>query len=320
MWSEVSHTVYCLYQALSCLIVRVVSVFLPYSWRAKSVAGHVVLITGAGSGIGQLLACEMARLGAVIVVWDINEEGARKTVRLVQKSGGSAIYFICDIRDREAVYRTAKQVKSKVGKVDILVNNAGVVVGKNLMELSDEAIEDVFRVNAISHFWTTKAFLPDMLETRSGHIVSVSSLAGLQGLAQLTDYCSSKFASAGFYEALSVELKALGHDTINTTLVCPFFINTGMFEGAQSKIIPFLDPSYVADRIVKAIRLNEDQVIIPGWLHFLFYLKLTLPHMFMVWLTRLLGVERSMVNFCGRNRDPQQNRDPHQIGDQGNLS
>ena len=80
-----------------------------------------------------------------------------------------------------------------------------------------------------------KAFLPAMLERNQGHIVTVSSIAGLFGNTGLVDYCASKFAAVGFNEALSLELTKLGKDGVKTTIVCPYLMNTGMFEGVKVK-------------------------------------------------------------------------------------
>jgi all-trans-retinol dehydrogenase (NAD+) len=89
--------------------------------------------------------------------------------------------------------------------------------------------------NVVSLLQTVKAFLPYMLGKNSGHIVSIASSAGLFGVTGLADYCASKFAAVGFDESLRMELSALGKDGVHTTVVCPYFINTGMFDGVTSK-------------------------------------------------------------------------------------
>ena len=98
--------------------------------------------------------------------------------------------------------------------------------------------EHIYSVNGviICLFQTTKAFLPAMLEKNHGHIVSIASCAGLGGVRGLCDYCSSKFGAVGFQESLHMELKAINTD-INTTVVCPYYINTGMFDGVQTRCI-----------------------------------------------------------------------------------
>merc|ERR1712142_1260025 len=129
--------------------------------------------------------------------------------------------------------------KEEVGPVTILVNNAGIVSGTSVLDTPDSKIVKTFEVNILAHFWTIKAFLPDMIKHKLGHI----------GTNKLVDYCSSKFAAVGLDEAFRVELFVQGHsDYIKTTVVCPYYISTGMFAGVQSKIIPILVPEFVADK------------------------------------------------------------------------
>lgn len=109
-----------------------------------------------------------------------------------------------------------------------------------------------------------KEFLPDMLKLNKGHIVSISSLAGLVGVPGLGDYCGSKFAAFGIDESLRLELKNLKSNVV-TTCVCPFFINTGMFEGVKTNfpLLPMLDQEWVSNRIITAIRQEEPVLIVP---------------------------------------------------------
>ncbi|MBN3278688.1 RD10A dehydrogenase, partial [Polyodon spathula] len=163
--------------------------------KEKSVAGQVCLITGAGSGLGRLFAKEFARQRAVLVLWDINSQGNEETaemVRQIYREMDSTLpteevppfqpqvyTYVCDVGKRESVYLTAEKVRREVGDVDVLINNAGVVSGHHLLECPDELIERTMMVNCHAHFWTTKAFLPKMLEMNHGHIVTVASSLGL---------------------------------------------------------------------------------------------------------------------------------------------
>ena len=100
-----------------------------------------------------------------------------------------------------------------------------------------DKIELTFKVNTLAHFWTIKSFLPGMIEQKKGHIVNVASLAGFSGSPKLVDYCSSKFAAVGLDEALRLEVKHQNLDQyIKTTVICPFYISTGMFAGVDSKV------------------------------------------------------------------------------------
>ena len=160
---------------------------------------------------------------------------------------------------REAIYKAAKQTKSEVGVVSILVNNAGIVNGTALLDTSDERIIRTFDVNIMAHFWTIKAFLPDMISQKRGHLVNVASLAGHSGTNKLVDYCASKFAAVGLDESLRVELFVQGHgDTVRTTVICPYYINTGMFAGVQVASIKH----YTFTKTIRVMGCNGPMMVI----------------------------------------------------------
>nr|XP_021514907.1 short-chain dehydrogenase/reductase family 16C member 6-like [Meriones unguiculatus] len=123
----------------------------------KNVSGETVLITGAGSGLGRLLAIHFASHGANLVLWDINQEGNLETCRLAKEKGDVKVYaYKCDCSDRREVYRVADKVREEVGDVTILINNAGIVTGKPFLEIPDHMVEKSFLVNVMSHFWTKR--------------------------------------------------------------------------------------------------------------------------------------------------------------------
>ncbi|NXK38155.1 RDHE2 dehydrogenase, partial [Piprites chloris] len=278
--------------------------FLVVPRRKKNVSGEIILITGAASGIGRCLSLKFARLGATLVLWDINQEGLKETVRLARENGAARVHcYICDCSKRQDVYSVADQVKKEVGDVNILVNNAGIVTGKTFINCPDSLIEKTMQVNTMAHFWTYKAFLPAMIATNHGHLVSIASSAGLCGVTRLSDYCASKFAAVGFAESIDVEMRSLGKTGIKTTTVCPYIINTGMFDGVKTKwprVLPLLDPEYVAEKIVTAVRQNQEIVLIPRILYLLFALKGILPVKATVLLLDYFGALHLMDTFKGR--------------------
>ncbi|XP_055541727.1 estradiol 17-beta-dehydrogenase 11 [Wyeomyia smithii] len=244
----------------------------------KEIRGDVALVTGGGGGLGRLLAMRLTKLGAKVVVWDINQDGIDETVKIVQSLGGFCKGYIVDISNREEVYKCADKVREEIGEVSLLFNNAGVVSGRALLDTPDHLIERSFNVNIIAHFWTTKAFLPSMLERDHGHIVTIASLAGHVGISKLVDYCSSKFAAVGFDEALRIELEYMGAHGVFTTAICPYFIQaTGMFDDVNSRWVPTLDSNDVADKIIDAVRKNEKYAIIPGYLQLMLAIKWVFP-------------------------------------------
>lgn len=267
------------------------------AYRARNVSGKVVLITGGGSGIGRKMALRFAKLGARIVLWDVNKEGLAKVASEITALGGKASTNVVDVSDRELVYKTAKEV----GNIDILINNAGIVTGKNILDSPDHLLEKTVQVNTISHFWTIKAFLPNMVKNNEGHIVTIASAAGLTGVAGLVDYCASKFGAYGTAESLYMEVRKRGWN-IKTTVVCPFYINTGMFDGAKTRfswLLPILDEDYATDRIVLAIRRGEEQLNMPRMISITPIARI-LPNCWAARLMEFLGASDSMDDFKGR--------------------
>ncbi len=256
--------------------------------------GKTILITGGGSGIGRLLALGASERGAQVVIWDLSAEDA---AAVCGELSTPCSWQQVDVSDRDAVYTAAKEA----GDIDILVNNAGVVTGKGLLEASDEAITRTFAVNTLALYWTTRAFLPGMLRRNVGTVVTVASAAGLIGVAKQTDYSASKFAAVGFTESLRAELKKR-HSKVATLLVCPYYIDTGMFEGVQTRfplLLPILKPDYVAEKILRAIERGHQELLMPRLVR-----ATRLAHLFPVpvfdAIADLLGINDTMNNFTGR--------------------
>ena len=222
------------------------------------IQGRRALVTGAASGIGRMLAAELGAAGAKLVLWDIDEAGVQRAQDELLAVGCDVDAYTCDLSDRQSVQAAAAATLSDSGPIDILINNAGIVSGHNVLDISDADIERTFDVNVLALFWTVRAFLPSMLERDEGHIVTVASAGGLAGTAKLTDYCASKFAAVGFDESLRLELRKQG-SRVMTTIVCPFYIDTGMFDGVKTRfswLLPILKPEAVVRRMMKALRKN----------------------------------------------------------------
>ena len=263
-----------------------------------------VLVTGAASGLGRLMALEAVHRKARVTLLDRDAEGLERVYAGARDPNSVALPGVTPLRlDVNSPADIAAAVKT-AGDVTVVINNAGIVSGKPLLETSDEAIERTFQVNTLAHFWTVRAFLPGMLSRGRGHLVTVASVAGLAGTSRLSDYCASKFAAVGFDESLRVELKRQG-SPVRTTVVCPYFIDTGMFAGASTRfswLLPILQPDYVVRRIMTAIERNRSRLILPRFVLALPVARVLPPVLFDAVL-RLLGVSRSMDHFRGRQRD-----------------
>ncbi|KFO22522.1 17-beta-hydroxysteroid dehydrogenase 13 [Fukomys damarensis] len=235
--------------------------------RRKSVAGEIVLITGAGHGIGRLTAYEFAKRKSRLVLWDINKQGVEETAGECRKLGATVHAYKVDCSNREEIYSSVTQVKKEVGDISILVNNAGAIYPAKLLSTKDEEISKTFEVNILGHFWITKALLPSMMKRDYGHIVTVASVCGHGVIPYLIPYCSSKFAAVGFHRALTVELEALGKTGIKTSCLCPVFVNTGVTKNPSTRLWPVLETDEVVRSLIDGILTNKKMIFVPSYLN-----------------------------------------------------
>jgi len=286
--------------------------------RRRSLKDQIVLITGGGSGIGRRMALKFSKLGCKIVIWDINEQGATKVANEVKEQGGQAWAYICNVASNKDVKALAERVNAEVGKVDILVNNAGIVSGKFILDLSEEHIIRTMMVNTISHFWTIQAFLPAMIKENKGHIVTIASAAGMCGVNGLMDYCSSKFGAFGTNESLRLDLRKKRITGVYTTVVCPYYINTGMFDGVKTKasfLLPIMEEDYASERMVDAVRHGDKLLTLPWVVRLIWLGRFLFPVGFNDWLADVLGISSTMDEFKGRGWEAS---DPNAVMKKGN--
>lgn len=270
-------------------------------------AGACVVITGAGSGIGRLMALRIVEEGGRVAIWDINGEAARTTADMANAQVGAdpsdpkAIAFTVDVTDNAAVQRAAAETIEALGRVNVLINNAGVVSGAPFEDLTEQQIRRTFAVNVLSLFWTTKAFMPALRKQQRAAIVTVASAAGIVAVARQTDYAASKFAAVGFTNSLRSELKKAGSH-IRTLTVCPYYIDTGMFEGVTTKfplLLPILKEQAVADRIVEAVAKGRERLIMPPFAAVAGFVA-ALPPKIADPIYGIFGLNEGMDHFTGR--------------------
>lgn len=160
----------------------------------KSVKGQNVLITGAGHGLGRELALRFAHEGANLVLVDINEVNNEKVKQEIAGKFKSTklkvLAYTADIREETNVAQLADKVRADLGggDIDILINNAGIVQCLPFLELKPALVERTFQVNTLAHVWTVRHFLPAMIKNQRGHVVAISSIAGLLASKYLADY------------------------------------------------------------------------------------------------------------------------------------
>lgn len=270
-----------------------------------SLNDSTVLITGGGSGIGRLMALECARHGARIVIWDLDAANGRAVAAELRAAGFEATSQAVNVADDAAVAKAARAVITELGGVDVLINNAGIVNGKPLLEGTNDDIRRTFDVNVVAHYWTTRAFVPGMIERNRGRVVTIASASGLVGVSKLTDYSASKHAVIGFTESLRNELRGAG-SAVNTLTVNPFYISTGLFDGVATKVpwlLPILKPEAVASAVVRAIESNALTLNLPRLVGIVPVLRF-LPTRAFDWVADLLGVNQTMDQFRGRANTP----------------
>jgi NAD(P)-dependent dehydrogenase (short-subunit alcohol dehydrogenase family) len=199
----------------------------------RSLQGKVVVVTGAGSGIGRALAEHAASAGATLALSDWDEAGLHETAERVRaRTGRPPREDRLDVRDRSAVHAYAGSVRAGLGRVDIVVNNAGVALHGDLDEVSYEDFEWVMDVDFWGVVHGSKAFLPHLAASGDGHLVNMSSLFGLMGVAGQTAYNSAKFAVRGFTESLRQELLIAGAP-VRVTCVHPGGVRTAIVRNAR---------------------------------------------------------------------------------------
>ncbi len=194
----------------------------------RTLENKVVIITGAGSGIGRELALGAAGQGALLAISDWSEQGLAETVDLLKAAGVRELRSdLVDVSDRGAMRAWASAVAEQFGRVNLVVNNAGVTVTGDFEEMSYEDFDWIVGVNFTGVVNGTKEFLPHLIASGDGHLVNISSLFGLISMPGQTAYNATKYAVRGFTEALREEMLVNGHD-VGVTCVHPGGIKTGI--------------------------------------------------------------------------------------------
>ena len=198
----------------------------------KDFSGRVAAITGAGSGIGQALAVNLARRGAHLALCDIDEAGLADTVSRCEGYGIKITSRHVDVADRAAVEAWAERVVADHGKVNLIINNAGVALGATIESMSYEDFEWLMNINFWGVVYGTKAFLPHLKASGEGHVVNLSSVFGLISVPTQAAYNAAKFAVRGFTDTLRMELEIEGAP-VSVTTVHPGGIKTNIARNAR---------------------------------------------------------------------------------------
>lgn len=243
------------------------------------IKGRNAVVTGGGNGIGMGLAKELARQGAKVAVADIMLDNARKVAAEIEAAGGTAIAVECDVCDRGSIKAMKAAVDAALGPVQLLFANAGATSFDPLVEMSDDDVDWILQVNLHGVMNTTRAFLPDMIAGKEGHICATASMAGLLPgwIPVHAPYSAAKAGIIGMMMNLTLELKP---HNIHTTSYCPGGVATGMNENnakyrptqfggpgeapvhvgdesAQVSKLAFFSPEAIAPMVLQAVRNNR---------------------------------------------------------------
>ncbi len=231
---------------------------------SKYFKDKVVVITGAGSGMGRAYALAFAQRGCKLALNDFNADSLDETVRLVQAQSGVAIWSEAfDVSDRESMQQFATHVNTHLGLADLVINNAGIEGGfVPAWQMDIKRLERTMNINFYGVVHGTQAFLPHLIERGNGHLINVSSIFGLVGTPNHTDYCASKFAVRGFTEALMTELQS---SKIKVHLLHPGGIATNIAQSSQAKGFSnqylTTSPADIAEHLIKHIERGTARIV-----------------------------------------------------------
>ena len=242
----------------------------------KSLKDKVVVITGAGSGIGRALALDLAGRGALLALSDVDEAGLAETVDLAKAAGAPEVRSDrLDVADREAFAAYADAVAEHFGRVNVVVNNAGVALAGDFVDLEMKDIDWIIGINFWGVVHGTKYLLPHLIASGDGHLVNISSLFGLISMPGQSMYNASKYAVRGMTEAIREEMLIAGHP-VGVTSVHPGGVKTAIARNARvsakedkrataklfDEKLARMTPERAAAIIVKGITRNQARVLV----------------------------------------------------------
>jgi 2-hydroxycyclohexanecarboxyl-CoA dehydrogenase len=190
-----------------------------------SLKNKAAVVTGGGSGLGRACAVQLARDGAQVAVWDLNAQGAEETVRLIRAEGGRAVAYVGDASAKDDIDKILRRIRADLGPILILVNNAGITGFCSFLEITEEVLQRMYRINLMGPFILTQSALPDMLTAGWGRIIFISSSSAQTGAIKMAHYSSSKGGIIALCKSLAREFAGCA---ITVNNIPPGFIDTPM--------------------------------------------------------------------------------------------
>lgn len=275
----------------------------------KSVEGKRVLVTGAAMGMGRLFVERaIAEEASAVVLWDVDESALNTALEeLAGLVDGPTVVsgWVVDVADAAAVADTAAAVIADLGGIDVLINNAGVVRGNRYFWETDLHHDTKFTidVNTLGPMYVAHEFLPGMTaESGECRLLNLASAAGFTPNPRMAVYAASKWAVIGWSDSVRLELKQAGLDHVKVTTVCPYYVRTGMFEGAKSApLLPLLDPADVVQEAWSAMLAGKPFVVLPKTVMLSEIMKGVVPTGVRDFIAdHVIGVYHTMEDFTGR--------------------
>jgi NAD(P)-dependent dehydrogenase (short-subunit alcohol dehydrogenase family) len=192
----------------------------------SELGGRVAIVTGAGRGIGRATALELARLGADVVVAEVDTAGGERTAKEVRGLGRKALALPTDVTKRVELDAMVERTRAELGRIDILVNNAGIYRAAASLDVTEEHWDAIMTINAKAVFFASQAVLPTMIAQKRGSIVNLASMAGKIGSKTNLPYNVSKAAVVSMTKSLALAHAA---DGVRVNCVCPGFVETDMW-------------------------------------------------------------------------------------------
>jgi NAD(P)-dependent dehydrogenase (short-subunit alcohol dehydrogenase family) len=255
-------------------------------------SGKVAIVTGGASGMGQITARRLARQGAKVAIFDVNEKGLQDTAA----ESNNITAFRCDISSLQDVEAKVAQVAAELGPIELLVHAAALMPSHKLIDHTHEGMEKLFRINYFGTTYVVRAVLPAMMERGRGRIIAFGSIAGIALVPKMGAYCATKAAVNAYIEVLQNEIRKSG---VRVHLVCPPAVNTPLVDQTIATDTPgsiieakksgrLADPEKMIDAIEKGVRKDQD-IIYPKEAKLLYLWRALFPKL---WWKTVMNFEK----------------------------
>jgi NAD(P)-dependent dehydrogenase (short-subunit alcohol dehydrogenase family) len=204
------------------------------SGNAQSLAGKRAVVTGAGRGIGRSIALALAEAGADVAVTARSDAELERLASEIESLGRRSIFVPCDVTDAQQVQQMASTFLAGLGGIDILVNNAGNAGSHKFLDHPDELWHRMLSINLTSVYYVSKAFVPQLVEQRSGRIITIASIASRVGDRYIAAYTAAKHGVLGLTRALAVEMLPYN---VTVNAICPGYVDTPMTDASVQNIV-----------------------------------------------------------------------------------